>query len=189
MQDPLDDKWLQLTQDWQSQPYEKIDIPALVKQTKKRILWAKVILVLDVIATIGLWLSFIASCFDIEGWGKATVAYLGYGAIFSTIYVYYEIKFRRATWQITTTDPEHAVEVALKGIDAALNYCKMIKWSAYALFPAVNLFVIAMSEDDSDKLIHGLIFANSLIVFTWGLGQHFFKKRQQEKVQLMSKLS
>ena len=36
----LDEQWLSLSQDWQSQPYEKTDIQALLKQTKKRTLLA-----------------------------------------------------------------------------------------------------------------------------------------------------
>ena len=30
---PLDDQWLAMSEDWQAQPYEKVDMDALVKQT------------------------------------------------------------------------------------------------------------------------------------------------------------
>ena len=33
-QSPVDDRWLALRDDWQSQPYEKVDVDALIKQIK-----------------------------------------------------------------------------------------------------------------------------------------------------------
>ena len=38
----LDEQWLSLTQDWQAQPFEKTDMAALVKQTKRRTYLGKI---------------------------------------------------------------------------------------------------------------------------------------------------
>jgi hypothetical protein len=37
-QEALDNTWAELTQDWQSQPYEKVDVQALLSQTKAHFL-------------------------------------------------------------------------------------------------------------------------------------------------------
>jgi len=94
----LDEQWLSLSQDWQSQPYEKTDIQTLLKQTKKRTLLAKSLLLIDAIATLGLIIALLVGLYQGD-WGTATIAYLAFGAITSVVFVYYEIKIRLRIWQ------------------------------------------------------------------------------------------
>lgn len=93
----LDEEWDNLTQDWQSQPVEKTDINALVKQTRNRTLWAKSIYVLNIIATLSLLVSFGYGVFKDE-FGTPWNTYFGVGGLLSCIFVYYETKIRLAVW-------------------------------------------------------------------------------------------
>ena len=56
---PLDDQWQSLVDDWQSQPYQKVDIQALLKQSQKRTLGAKLLLLFDIVATLAIIIAFI----------------------------------------------------------------------------------------------------------------------------------
>ena len=51
---PIDEEWLLLSRDWQTQPYAKTDIRKLVKQTKNRTLKAKLLFAINVFFTLAI---------------------------------------------------------------------------------------------------------------------------------------
>jgi hypothetical protein len=179
----LDDNWLLLSQDWQTQPYEKTDIPALLKQTKKRTLLAKSLLAIDVIATLGLIIALLVGLYQGD-WGTATIAYFTFGSIGSLVFVYYEIKIRLRIWQHCCDSPDKAVENAISGIESSIRYIKLIKLSCWLLLPAVNWYIYAMLEESEKSSWPPFIFINAFILVMWSITHWFHLKRKKELMQL-----
>lgn len=179
----LDEQWLALSQDWQSQPYEKTDIQALLKQTKKRTLLAKSLLAIDVIATLGLVIALLVGLYQ-GGWGTATIAYLAFGCIMSIAFVYYEIKIRLRIWQQSCDSPDKAVANAIAGVESSLNYIKLIKLSCWFLLPAVNWYIYAMIELSEKSPWPPFLGVNIFIILMWLITHWFHKKRDRELLQL-----
>lgn len=179
----LDEQWLTLSQDWQSQPYEKTDIAALLKQTKKRTLQAKLLLVLDIIASLGLIIALLVGLYQ-DDWGTATSAYLAFGAITSIVFVYYEIKIRLHLWQHSCDSPDKAVANAIVGLESSIKYIKLIKLSCWLLLPAVNWYVYAMIEELEKSPWPPFFAVNIIIVILWLISHWFYKKRTKELSQL-----
>ena len=179
----LDEQWLTLSQDWQSQPYEKTDIQALLKQTKKRTLLAKSLLAIDVIATVGLIMVLLVGLYQGD-WGKATIAYLAFGAITSIVFVYYEIKIRLRIWQHSCDSPDKAVANAIAGLESSIKYIKLIKLSCWLLLPAVNWYVYAMIEELEKSPWPSFFAVNIVMVILWLISHWFHKKRTKELSQL-----
>ncbi|PKI13935.1 hypothetical protein [Colwellia sp. 12G3] len=180
---PLDESWLLLSQDWQSQPYEKTDIPALLKQTKKRTLLAKSLLVIDVIATLGLIIALLVVLYQ-GGWGTATIAYLAFGSIMSVAFVYYEIKIRLRIWQQSCDSPDKAVANAIAGVKSSISYIKLIKLSCWLLLPVVNWYVYVMIEESEKSPWPPFFAINTFIIIMWLITHWFHKKRARELSQL-----
>ena len=179
----LDEQWLTLSQDWQSQPYEKTDIQALLKQTKKRTLLAKSLLAIDVIATVGLIIVLLVGLYQGD-WGTATIAYLAFGAITSIVFVYYEIKIRLRIWQHSCDSPDKAVANAIAGLESSIKYIKLIKLSCWLLLPAVNWYVYAMIEELEKSPWPSFFAVNIVMVILWLISHWFHKKRTKELSQL-----
>ena len=179
----LDEQWLTLSQDWQSQPYEKTDIQALLKQTKKRTLLAKSLLAIDVIATVGLIIVLLVGLYQGD-WGTATIAYLAFGAITSIVFVYYEIKIRLRIWQHSCDSPDKAVANAIAGLESSIKYIKLIKLSCWLLLPAVNWYVYAMIEELEKSPWPSFFAVNIVMVILWLISHWFYKKRTKELSQL-----
>ena len=179
----LDEQWLTLSQDWQSQPYEKTDIQALLKQTKKRTLLAKSLLAIDVIATVVLITVLLVGLYQGD-WGTATIAYLAFGAITSIVFVYYEIKIRLRIWQHSCDSPDKAVANAIAGLESSIKYIKLIKLSCWLLLPAVNWYVYAMIEELEKSPWPSFFAVNIVIVILWLISHWFYKKRTKELSQL-----
>ena len=179
---PLDEQWLALSQDWQSQPYEKTDIQALLKQTKKRTLLAKSLLAIDVIATVALIIALLIGLYQGD-WGTATIAYLTFGSIGSVIFVYYEIKIRLRIWQHCCDSPDKAVANAVSGIESSIKYIKLIKLSCWFLLPAVNWYIYAMMAESETSPWPPFIFINIFILTMWLITHWFHKKRDKELSQ------
>ena len=87
----LDEQWAAMRQDWQAQPVPKTDINVLLKQTKRRTLWAKTFLGLNVLFTIAVFIAFLIGLYDGE-YGTPMNTYLGIASFGTAIFVYYEIK-------------------------------------------------------------------------------------------------
>ena len=179
----LDEQWLSLSQDWQSQPYEKTDIQALLKQTKKRTLLAKSLLLIDAIATLGLIIALLVGLYQGD-WGTATIAYLAFGAITSVVFVYYEIKIRLRIWQHSCDSPDKAVANAIAGVESSIKYIKLIKLSCWLLLPAVNWYIYAMIGETEQSPWQPFFVINMVIVSLWLVSHWFHKKRTKELSQL-----
>ncbi|KGJ88947.1 hypothetical protein [Colwellia psychrerythraea] len=179
----LDEQWLSLSQDWQSQPYEKTDIQALLVQTKKRTLLAKSLLVIDVVATLGLIIALLVGLYQGD-WGRATITYLAFGAITSVVFVYYEIKIRLRIWQHSCDSPDKAVANAIAGVESSIKYIKLIKLSCWLLFPAVNWYLYAMIGESEKSPWPPYLIINIIIVSLWLVSHWFHIKRTKELSQL-----
>lgn len=179
----LDEQWLTLSQDWQNQPYEKTDIQALLKQTKKRTLLAKSLLAIDIIATVGLITTLLIGLYQGD-WGTATIAYLAFGAITSVIFVYYEIKIRLRIWKHSCDSPDKAVANAIAGLESSIKYIKLIKLSCWLLLPAVNWYIYVMIEESEKSPWPPFFVINLVIVILWLVSHWFHQKRTKELNQL-----
>lgn len=179
----LDEQWLSLSQDWQSQPYEKTDIQTLLKQTKKRTLLAKSLLLIDAIATLGLIIALLVGLYQGD-WGTATIAYLAFGAITSVVFVYYEIKIRLRIWKHSCDSPDKAVANAIAGVESSIKYIKLIKLSCWLLLPAVNWYIYAMIGETEQSPWQPFFVINMVIVSLWMVSHWFHKKRTKELSQL-----
>ncbi len=182
---PLDEDWLLLSRDWQAQPYEKTDIQALLKQTKKRTLLAKSLLAIDVVATIALIIALLVGLYQGD-WGTATIAYFAFGSIGSLVFVYLEIKIRLRIWQHCCDSPDKAVENAISGIESSIRYIKLIKLSCWLLLPAVNWYIYAMLEESDKSPWPPFIFINVFVLVMWSITHWFHLKRKKELTQLCS---
>jgi len=179
----LDEQWLALSQDWQTQPFEKTDISALLKQTKKRTFLAKLLLAIDIIATIGLFIALFVALYQGD-WGRATVAYLAFGSIGSLVFVCYEIKIRLRIWQHCCDSPDKAIENAISGIESSIRYIKLIKLSCWLLLPAVNWYIYAMLEESEKSPWPPFIFINVFVLVMWSITHWFHLKRKKQLSQL-----
>ncbi len=180
---PLDEDWLLLSQDWQAQPFEKTDIKALLKQTKKRTLLAKSLLAIDVIATFGIFIALLVGLYQGD-WGTATISYLLFGFITSVVFVYYEIKIRLRIWQHSCDSPDKAVANAIAGVESSIKYTKLIKLSCWVLLPVVNWYVYVMIQESEKSPWPPFFVMNSFILVMWFITHWFYLKREKELQQL-----
>ena len=181
----LGDEWLSLAQDWQTQPFEKTDIQALVKQTKRRIFWAKTLLALDVIATICMFIAFFIGIYQGD-WKNATIAYVGVGGLFSAIFVYYEIKIRWQTWQHSCDSPDKAIANAINGCKSSIKYVLLIKYSTWFMLPFVNAYLFAIINESGKSPWPSFLTINLIIIAMWGIGHFFHLKRKKELQKLLA---
>ena len=180
---PLDEQWLSMSQDWQSQPYDKMDITALIKQTQRRLLQAKALLAFDVIGTIVLSLEVLYG-FYYDDWDKPTLMYTGTASILSIAFVFYAVKIRLASWRLFAVEPENIISTAIVGCKASLQYIKLLKLSCYAIFPMVNWYLYEIVTMKEKSLLIPLIFANSTILVMYFVSHYYQVKREKELVQL-----
>jgi hypothetical protein len=182
----LDEEWLSLTKDWQEQPFEKTDMSALVKKTKRRTYWAKSILVLDVLSTIFVFALFIYGCF-VEQWSNSVQLFLLFFGIGSTVYVYYEVKYRLHAWQQNCGSPEKAVEHAIAGCESSIKFSKLVKLFSWLMFPSLNGFLYLMMIDSEKSLWPPIIITNILLVATVVI-THIIENKRIAELALLSKV-
>ncbi len=181
----LDEQWLTLTKDWQAQPFEKTDIQALLKQTKRRTLWAKSLLTLDVVATIGMLIAFCIGLYQGD-WKNATLVYIGVGGLLSAVFVYYEVKIRQQTWQHSCDSPDKAITNAIAGCKSSIKYVLLIKYSTWLVVPLVNVYIFAMVSESEKSPWPPFITVNLFVTAMWGVSHLFHLKRKKELKQLLS---
>jgi hypothetical protein len=184
----IDEQWNNLSQDWQSQPIEKTDIQALLKQTKRRTVWAKTCLGLNVIATVGLFISFVYGIFQGE-FGSPWNIYLGGGGFMSLIFVYYEVKIRAKTWSQISDSPDKAIENALAGCESSMKYMSLTKWSCLPFAILANWFVYSIGQQDNKPVLGAFIFINVFIVVMYLITELIHRKRKREFIVLTHKIS
>ena len=182
----LDEQWECLSQDWQSQPIVKTDIDKLLKQTRKRTRWAKSCYVLNVIATVGLMLSFLYGIYNNE-FGKPWNTYLGLGGVLSLIFVYYERKIRINAWQQISNAPDKAVENALAGYRSSLKYMMLTKWSCLPFGILANWFVYSMGQENGKSTLGAFLFINIFLVVIYIGTEVIYRKRKKEHQELLTK--
>jgi len=187
---PIDEQWDSLVDDWQSQSYKHIkhvDIDSLITQSKKRTLIAKAFIALNIMATIGLYISFFIGLYEGD-WETPLMAYLGGGAVLSTVYVYYEIKIRVNTWKLSEGSPEQAVQRALSGIEGAIKYCWLMKISFWVLLPLMNWFTYEVGKMSDKPRLLAYAFGNGLLITSYLITHFYHKKRLKEKEQLVTSI-
>lgn len=181
--DTLDDSWAELSQDWQSQPYQKVDVQALLVQTKKRTFWAKFLLSLNVLATIAFIVA-VGVMWMNDSKDTATMIYLVFGSVGSIVFVYFEIKIRLTAWRQVAASPEHAIDNAIKGIESSISYIRLTKFSCYFLVPVGCWYLVEMAQQDGKSIWGGLLIMNSIIAVMWIITHYFHCKRNAELKQL-----
>ncbi|MDP7593279.1 MAG: hypothetical protein QF552_11430 [Litorilituus sp.] len=181
----LDEQWLELTEDWQSQPYEKTDIKALLKQTRRRTYWAKALLALNVLATLGMLLGFFYGLSQ-GRFGTSMNTFLGICGVLSTAFVIYEIKIRFTTWQNCCDSPDKAIDSAIAGCESSLKYIVLTKLAFLPFWLLANWFFYSISIEESRAMWPSLIFINVYLVICYLVTERFHRKRKKEYKQLLS---
>lgn len=184
----IDEQWASLSQDWQTQPFDKTDVQLLLKQTQKRTSWAKLCFGSNIVATVGLLVAFVYGVFQGE-LGKPWNTYLGVGGLLSVVFVYYEIKIRANTWRQINDSPDKAVENAIAGYQSSLRYMLLIKWSCLPFALLGNWLAFSMSEQANKPIWGSLIFVNGLIISMYVVTDYIHRKRKKELNELNSKIS
>lgn len=179
----LDEQWQSLTKDWQAQPFEKTDMNALVKKTKRRTYWAKSLLALDITATVLIFSIFIYGCFA-DKWEMSTQLFLFFSGIGSIIFVYYEFKIRLNTWQQNCGTPDKALEHAIASCQSSIKYIKLIKSWSWVMFPGMNCYLYIALQGTDKSLWSSFFFINIFMVATWLVTHAFHKKRIKELKEL-----
>ncbi|PAJ74447.1 hypothetical protein CJF42_10610 [Pseudoalteromonas sp. NBT06-2] len=181
----IDEQWLSLTQDWQSQPYEKTDIKALLKQTKRRILQAKALLLFDTVSTLAIFVAILYGYF-FTGWGKTLLIFLGISGLMSIGYVYLAAKIRFASWKVFNENPNNIIQIALEGCQSSIKFIKLVKFTFIFSTPLVNWFVFEMAAQRDKSVWLSFLIANSALLLAYGVTHFYHKKRQAELKQLTS---
>lgn len=188
-QNPMDDQlWQDLASDWQAQPVSETDIKSLLKQTKRRTLWAKTLLVLDVIGSIAVMLGCLYEWFR-EDPDVYVRIYLSIASVGCVFYLYFAMKARLNVWKSMQGAPDNAVKNAIAGCKSSLSYIKVINISFLALMPLGNWFILAVTNDVGKSPWWGIAFFNGIIVGAFALTEYFRRKRIVELKQLQSNLS
>lgn len=183
--DTIDQQWAALSQDWQAQPVAKTDIQALLKQTKRRTWWAKTCFSLNVLATIGLFVAFIVGVMNDE-FGTHFNTYLGFGGLFSLIFVYYESKIRANAWRQISDSPDKAIENAITGCQSSMKYMSLTKWSCLPFGALANWLVYSVSQTENKSILGAFIFINAFITVMFLITEWLHRKRKKEYQQLMA---
>lgn len=184
----IDEQWAEMTQDWQSQSYTKTDIDKLLKQTKQRTFWAKCLLAIDIIATVGI--IFTALYMWLSGSkDRATTIYLGGAGVFSIVFVFYAIKVRLFAWRVNSGCPDKAIEHAINGCESSIHYIKLIKFSCYVIWPFAHWYLFAVAEQLDKSPLSSLVFINALTLIIWFVSDKYHQKRMAELKQLKNVLS
>ncbi|REL34726.1 hypothetical protein [Thalassotalea euphylliae] len=182
----LDEQWSELVDDWQSQPYEKVDITQLVKQLKKRTLAAKTVLGLDVLATISLFGALVYSLSEqVIDW--ATVIYLSFGAFGSLVYTVIEFNIRIKTWRMDASDPKQAFEKNISGIKGAIQFANLWLISCFAILPIGNWYIWEISKTSEKPIWPAYLFANLLIVVML-VGAYLYKRKRVKELNELNEI-
>ena len=185
---PIDEQWDELVNDWQSQPYEKVDTDALVKKLKKRTRGAKLMLLCNVLGTIAIFSVFIWSLVKQDPDHVVSI-FSGVGGLLSLIYTVIEIKIRTATWKMDATDPEQVFNKTLSSLKGSVQYAKLWLFNCYLLIPGINWFLWEIGKTSEKDMLVGYLLANSInATFIIG-GLIYQKRRKAELVNLQSFLS
>jgi hypothetical protein len=183
---PIDEQWDDLVSDWQTQPYEKVDIEKLIIQLRKRTLWAKILLGIDVLATIFLF----SACYwhaTYEPEDVATIIYLGVGAVGSFFYTGLLFRIRLQTWKMDASDPKQYFDKTVNGINGALKLAKLLKYTCYFMVPMINWYLWEVSKTSEKNMLVGYIIAN-VFIFIMYVASHIYQRRREKELIRLSEL-
>jgi hypothetical protein len=176
----LDETWAELAEDWQSQPYQKADISALLKKTKRRNRQSKLLFILDIAVTV---LTLLAFCYGryIAHWHEFTLSYLAIVALGSIGLVGYSYKIRIKAWRLIAQSPDKAIDTAIETCKSSIQYLKLIKYSCYFFIIPVNWYVWQMTIINNKSQLKGIIVSNLilLVIYLWAV-----KRQRTRKVEL-----
>lgn len=179
----MNEQWDNLLDDWQSQPYEKVDIAKLLAQLKRRTLCAKAILAFDAIATLGIFIGAVWFYMN-KPEENILFIYLSICGVGSLIYTVLEFKIRIDTWNMDASDSKQVFEKSISAAKGALQIAKLLKLSCYFFFPLLNWFVWEMSKVKDKSVLDAFIFSNVFILVFYGFSHRYQKKRELEYKQL-----
>lgn len=179
---PLDQQWQEIAQDWQQQEYKKTDIKALTKQTAARIFKAKLLFAFDLIATLFIVVYFAFNFNNFED--KASFYYMAFAAIGTPIYMFYAIKIRRASWQLGQGTPSSALFAALAACRSSINYLQLLKFSSYIMFVAVNWYIYELGKTSEKSIWLAILLANIPIFLIYYISHRMQNKRLIELTKL-----
>lgn len=180
---PLDESWDSLVDDWQSQPYEKVDMAKLIRQLKKRTFWAKLCLGLDVAGTLFLFFAWYWIAVN-EPEDRATFIYVGIGAIGSVFYTLYAFKIRLESWRLSASSPSEYFDKHISGIKGAIRYAKLLQYTSFGMFPIVNWYVWEMSKLRDKSFLLGYLIVNLVVAAMVAFGIYLQKQREKELASL-----
>ncbi|WP_448546630.1 hypothetical protein [Thalassotalea fusca] len=181
--DVFGDDWQLLTEDWQEQPFKKSDIDKLLKQTKRRTLWAKAILWLNILATIFLVVMTVVFSQN-EEIGTMTVVYFAVSSLLCIVFVYYEVKIRSKAWKKACDSPERALDNALRGCLSSLRYIKLIKIYYWLMIVLVGLFAKELSTELNISVWSIITEIYGMILVCYLVTHWFHRKRLAELKRL-----
>lgn len=180
---PLNENWDSLVDDWQTQPYEKVDMTKLVKQLRRRTLGAYANLALDIVATIFLFVA----CYWVsvnEPEDRATIIYLAIGGVGSLIYTIFEIKIRLATWKMDATSPSEYFEKNMSALRGSVRFANVWLVSCYIMLPIINWYVWELGKTTEKNINLAYLLANFFVVVLIVLGMIFKRRRKSELSRL-----
>lgn len=182
----IDEQWAALTQDWQDQPVEHTDVNALLKQTKRRTIKAKLLFGSNILATVGLLYSWLYGWLW-GNWERPLVNYLGFGTVISIIFCYLEYKIRQKAWGNIDDTPDMAINNAIEGYYSSLNYIKLTKWSCLPFAVLANYHLYEVATEAEKSPVKGFIILNLFILVIYVITHAFGVKRQKELDSLLDK--
>jgi len=181
----LDEQWSIMTQDWQTQSVPKTDSIALLKQTKRRILWAKACLGFNIIALIGIFIAFFIGLYRDE-FGTAMNSYFGGAGLIMVILVYYETKIRLKVWRQCCDSPDKAIDNAISACRSSINYMILNKLSCIPFAVIGNWFIVVIRLDSDETMWKALILLNVFLIGAYIVADRLHKKYKKEYKILMS---
>ena len=174
----LEPQWQAMKQDWQQQSYKKTDIKALTQQTARRILKAKLLFAIDLIATLLIVLYFILYFNDFEN--RATFYYMAFASITAPIYMYYSIKIRLVSWRLGQGTPALALKAAITACHSSIHYLQLLKLSSYILFIPINWYIIELKTSTEKSVLLALVITNLILIAMYLVSHYMQKKRLTE---------
>ncbi len=180
----FDETWAKLSDDWQSQATPKTDIQALMKRTRRRTRGAKLCFALNIIATFGLLVVFLYGIYDGQ-WGEPVNIYIGFGGLFSLVFIYFEAKIRFAIWSQLCDSPEKAIDHAIAGSESSMRYMWITKLSFLPFIPLVNWFVYTVSQTSDKAALPAYLMANGFMLVVYLFVDYLYRKRKKEYQQLL----
>lgn len=177
--------WSTMSEDWQSQPFTKIDIQRLLSQTQRRTLWAKLCLGLNFLASFFIFFSFIYGL-TLGDYSQLVNIYLGFGSILSFVFMYYELKIRLKVWQSCCDSPDKAIQNAMTGIESSIKYCRLTKLSIVPFFILFNWFCYAVTSEQDKSIWLPLLIVNGFLLTVYITTDIMQRKRQAQYQQLKS---